>query len=337
MNIDRPELRLGAAGFTREQEQEVQTALDGAATTTVGWKLHPFADADAWWLQGGRTQALPGGILRVGAGQTSARTVQLAMAEIDRPLAVALPIAGGYEPTFFFRLEDPASMAAILRKFTAWLQPVVAQYALAASILEQEPALGAGAWEVLRGSDLIATVDLQQGTAVAPGATPLDFVDATWCIRDHGTTVQPRDFVRASLSQLMWQYAVRTTRDLLPARYREKRLYFRRPPRLAQRKMENVHLLLMRDLAGHPGSRFGEVALRTGLADEALSRHLAALYLVGSVTANPRRAAAWNSRPCGDGVDGASSAPSGLDAHSAPQALRRASADPTVPAQLSPE
>jgi hypothetical protein len=336
MNIDRPVLRLGIAGFSREQEQQVQAALAAAASSTVEWKLGPFAEADAWWLHGGRTQALPGALLRVGPGQTSARVVQIALPDVDRPLAVALPMAGGFQPTFFFRLDDPGSMATILKKFAAWLQPVVAQYALAANIVEQEPALGAGAWEVLRGAELIAIVDVQQGTAVAPGATALDFVDATWCVRDHGTTVQPREFIRASLSQLMWQYAVRTSRDLLPARYRAKGLYFRRPPRLAQRKMDNAHLLLLRDLASHPGSRFEEVALRTGLTDEVLTHHLGALYLVGSITANPNRAASWHSRLPGEGQDG-TSAPSGLDANSGPGALREFTSDPTVPAQLSPE
>lgn len=336
MNIDRPVLRLGVAGFSREQEQQVEAALAAASGATVEWRTGPFAQADAWWLHGGRTQQLGGGILRVGPGQTSARVVQIALTEVDRPLAVALPIAGGFQPTFFFRLDDPGSMAATLKKFAAWLQPVVAQYALASCIVDQEPALGAGAWEVLRGSELIATVDMHKGTAVAPNATALDFVDATWCVRDHGAAIHPREFICASLSQLMWQYAVRTSRDLLPARYRAKRLYFRRPPRLAQRKMDNAHLLLLRDLAGHPGSRFEDVAHRTGLAEDALAHHLAALYMVGSITANPNRAASWHTRPGSEGHDGGS-APSGLDANSGPGSLRAFSSDPTVPAHLSPE
>ncbi|TWO68836.1 hypothetical protein FN976_20770 [Caenimonas sedimenti] len=340
MNIDRPTLRLGIAGFAAEQQQQVQAALSAAETAAVEWKLGGFAEADAWWLHGGRTQALPTGILRVAPGQTAARVVQLTLSDVDRPLAVSLPMAGGFQPTFFFRLEDPASMAAILKKFGAWLQPAMAQYALAASIVENEPALAAGAWEVLRGSDLIAVVDVRLGTAVAPQATPLDFADATWCIRDHGEANLPREFIQASLSQLMWQYAARTTRDLLPAHYRDKALFFRRPPRLAQRKMDDAHLLLLRDLAGHPGSRFEEVGQRTGLGESTLARHLAALYLVGSITANPNRAATWHSRPAGDASDSAlpSVTPSGLDAASGPGGLTPQQAlDLTVPAPLSPE
>jgi hypothetical protein len=344
MTIDRPALRLGTAGFTQEQLLQVQAAIEAAETAAVTWKLDGFAEADAWWLHGPRTQALPTGMLRVVPGQSTARAVQLALADVDRPLAVALPMAGpGFEPTYFFRLDDPASMAAILKKFAAWLQPAVAQYALAASIIENEPALGAGAWEVLRGSELIAVVDVRQGTAVAPQAGPLDFADATWCIRDHGAASLPREFISASLSQLMWQYALRTELDLLPARYRSKALYFRRPPRLAQRKMDNAHLLLLRDLAAHPGSRFAEVGQRTGLGEPALARHLAALYLVGSITANANRAAAWQSRPpeaADSAPDSAPSSvtPSGLDAASGPGLLTPQQAlDLTVPAPLSPE
>ena len=340
MNIDRPTLRLGTAGFAAEQEQQVQAAIAAAGNAAVEWKLGGFGEADAWWLHGARTQALPTGILRVGPGPTSARVVQLALSDVDRPLAVSLPMASGFQPTFFFRLEDPASMAVILKKFSAWLQPTVAQYALAASIVENEPALGAGAWEVLRGSDLIAVVDVHQGTAVAPQATALDFADATWCIRDHGETSFPREFIHTSLSRLMWQYAERTTRDLLPPRYRTKALYFRRPPRLAQRKMDDAHLLLLRDLAGHPGSKFDEVGHRTGLGESTLAHHLAALYLVGSITANPSRAASWHSRLPPDASDSGltSLTPSGLDGTSGPAALTPQQAlDLTVPAPLSPE
>lgn len=334
MTIDRPVLRLGTAGFSAQQLLQVQAAVEAAGTRAVEWKLAGFADADAWWLHGASTEALPSGMLRVAPGQPEARAVLLALTDVDRPLAVSLPVGGpGFEPTYFFRLDDAASMAAVLKKFSGWLQPTVAQYALAASILDHEPALGAGAWEVLRGAEQIAVVDVRQGTAVAPQAGPLDFQDATWCIREHGTMSLPRDFVSASLSQLMWQYALRTPRDLLPARYRHKPLYFRRPPRLTQRKLEDAHLLLLRDIAAHPGSRFEEVGQRTGLDGAALARHLAALYLVGSITANANRAAAWHAPP-----DSAppSITPSGLGGASGPGHLTPQHAlDMTVPAPLS--
>lgn len=89
----------------------------------------------------------------------------------------------------------------------------------------------------------------------------------------------------------MWQYAMRTRRDALPSHYRTSMLFFRRPPRLPQRVLKDSHLLLLRELAQSPGN-FEELQQRTGLVEPLLARDLAALYLVGSITSNPKRAAA---------------------------------------------
>jgi len=109
-------------------------------------------------------------------------------------------------------------------------------------------------------------------------------------VRDHAPSGWPPSFPRASVSQLMWQYAQRTRRDLLPPHYRSKPLYFRRPPRLAQRQLKDAHLLLMRELVAQPGLGFSALQQSTGLGEEALARCLSALYVVGSITSNPKRA-----------------------------------------------
>ncbi len=92
----------------------------------------------------------------------------------------------------------------------------------------------------------------------------------------------------------MWQYATRTARDCLPAHYRTQTLFLRRPPRLPARTLNDASLTLVRELGHAPGT-FAELRERTGLADAVLTRHLGALYMVGAVTADPRRAPAPNS------------------------------------------
>jgi hypothetical protein len=88
----------------------------------------------------------------------------------------------------------------------------------------------------------------------------------------------------------MWQYAQRTERDLLPPHYREQPLYFRRPPRLPQRQLKDAHLLIVRELAANPGMNFNGLQQATGFGAEPLTRVLSALYVVGSITSNPKRA-----------------------------------------------
>ena len=343
MPIELPVLRLGLAGFTATQQQAAEAALQAASTSVVEWEMSPFADADAWWLDGARTQLLPSGMVRVSPGVLSARSVQLAMAEVDRPVAFSEPVAApGFAPPMTFDLADAASTAAVLRRFAALLQPLVAQYCLAASIAEHQPSLGSGSWELLRGADLLGVVDLAEGTGVAPDVTPRDMAEATWCIRDRDTLRMPGRFVRSSLSQLMWLYALRTQQDLLPPHYRTRPLFFRRPPRLQQRQLKDAHLLLLRELVAHPGQRFDQLQRATGFGAEQLARHLAALYFVGSITANARRASGliYRASDASDAQQGQASSvmPSVLDSGAPPlEPLLRARQDLTAPIPLLPE
>jgi hypothetical protein len=293
MTIEVPVLRLGLAGFAEVQQKTAAEATAAAATPRAGWELGSFADADAWWLEGGRTLLLPNKHLRVQPAVPSARSVQIALADVDRPVAFTLPLAASdFKPAVSFDLADRKVAVEVLHRFAGWMQVTLAQFALASSIAENQPTLGAGSWEVLQGGDLIAVVDLKLGAAVDPSATPADFAGASWCVREYGGVMIPVNWPRASVSQLMWQYAQRTRRDLLPPHYRGKPLYFRRPPRLAQRQVKDAHLLLMRELVAQPGMDFEALQQSTGLGSEPLARCLSALYVVGSITSNPRRASA---------------------------------------------
>jgi hypothetical protein len=291
MTIELPVLRLGLAGYTEAQHQAAVDAAAAASCPRCSWDVGSFADADAWWLDGSRTLLMPNQHLRVQPAVPTGRSVQLALADVDRPVAFSLPIAApGFNPAVTFDLQDRAASIRVLNQFGEWMQTMLSQFALAASINEHQPTLGAGSWEVLRGSDLLAVVDLKLGAGIMPGVMPKDFEAASWCIRDRGAVVIPHQFPRISVSQLMWQYAQRTQCDLLPPHYRQQKLYFRRPPRLPQRQLRDAHLLLMRELVAQPGLRFPELQQATGLADATLARFLSALYVVGSITANPKRA-----------------------------------------------
>ncbi|QJW85075.1 hypothetical protein HK414_21010 [Ramlibacter terrae] len=84
---------------------------------------------------------------------------------------------------------------------------------------------------------------------------------------------------------------------------------------------------------------FEQLQHATGLGESALARNLSALYVVGAITANPRRAAAGSSRPvAGDSQPGSNTFTSVMDpvlAHAPPR--RRPVSDLTAPAPLVPE
>lgn len=338
MSIEYPTLRLGLAGFSSAQRDELSAGVYLASSGS--WEIGDFASADAWWLNGARSQLLPDNIVQVVAGEAGSRSLHLALQDVDRPLAFAQPVeVRSLEPLCTFQVDCVRSMAAVLEKFDAWLAPAVAQFCLASSILEQESVLGPGIHHVIANGKLIAVVNLRGETGVLPTAGPVDFEDAMWQRLSSLSGAIPEHFVRCSLSYLMWQYALRTGRDVLPKRYRTSPIYFRRPPRLPHRLLTDSHLLLLRELSESCGS-FSGLQQRTGIGPVPLARDLGALYLVGAITADPRRAAEPPQQGAGESDSGHSqqhSIPSGICAQGASAELRALPRrDVTVPAPMGP-
>lgn len=340
MSTEFPVLRLGLAGFSTAQVEELSASLYMASSGS--WEIGEFATADAWWLNGARVQLLPDNIVRVAAGEAGGRSLHLALQDVDRPLAFAQPLTvPGLEPLCTFDTHSVVSMAAVLERFDAWLGPVVAQFCLASSILDQETVLGPGIHHVIANGKLIAVVNLRGETGVLPTAGPVDFEDGMWRRIPSLSGTIPEHFVRCSLSYLMWRYALRTSRDILPKRYRTSPIYFRRPPRLPHRLLTDSHLLLLRELAARGGS-FASLQQRTGMDGARLAHDLAALYVVGAITTDPRRAAEHSAQRPGAHDSGNSqqhSIPSGMGSDpSGPQPQRTMARPPdvTVPGPIGP-
>lgn len=288
MTIELPVFLLGFGGFSSGQQRVFSEALQSASGPTQ-WLVGELAGADAWWVNGARLQLIGERTVRVGAGSPTERSLQLYLPDIDRPVAFSHPIScPEFQPPLTFDPESRDSMNRVLEKFDASLSPLTAQFCLASHIVEHQTALGSGVFDVSLNGSLIAVVDMKGEIGVLPNIGPADLEQSFWQRRADALPI-PQQFVRTSLSHLIWQYAVRTQRDILPRHYRTGLLYFRRPPRLPQRMLKDLHLLLMRELALEPTS-FQALQQRTGLDETALSRGLAALYFVGAVTANPKRA-----------------------------------------------
>jgi hypothetical protein len=301
MALELPTLRIGLAGFSLEQQETLRHMLQQENTTRQVWEFAKPEDADALCINGARTQLLPDGMLRIASGVPAGRSLLIDPAGLNRPAAFVLPVPHNFPPYLTFVLE-PHSVALALRELEILLRPVIAQFCLASQILEQEAALGSGVYHVSRTDGTkIAVVDLRGDVGVLTSASALDFDDALWAPYPRTPEPMPQHFYRCTLSHLMWQYAMRTSRDILPTRYRTEVLYFRRAPRLPQRLVADSHLLLLRELAAEPGA-FADLQQRTNLSPTELATDLAALYLVGAITSNPKRAAPVVSQP-GEMVD----------------------------------
>jgi hypothetical protein len=336
MTFELPVLRLGLAGFTAEQEAWANGMAEAANVPTAAWVVAPFADADAWWVNGARTSLMADGTLRITPGIPTGRAMHLDLADVDRPVGFARPLPPPpFEPACAFDPRVPQEAMAALHRFTAWLRPLLAQFSLASTIIEHSSALGGGAFEVVLNGTVIAVVNMRGDVGVLPTIAPTAFEDALWRRSPRTELDIPEHFARLSLSQLMWQYAMRSSRELLPAHYRSGMLYFRRPPRLAQRYLRDSHLLLLRELATGCAT-LEELRHRTGMSAANISRDLAALYLVGAITSNPKRAASGATRRL-DTTDSLISSPQSIVPSVLPQDAATAHprhADLTAPAPL---
>jgi DNA-binding transcriptional ArsR family regulator len=290
--VEQPVLWLGTAGFPAAQQQRLSAVLADQPAGWPIWRMSRFADADAWCIDGAHMRVLRDGTVKIAGSPGSDRGVQLNLDEVDRPVAFAKPLLQpDFEPMYTFDLGSDSSVRGVLQQFEGWLRPLRAQFALGAEMIERESSLKAGVYHVSHKSTLLAVIDLNEWRAgISPTARPVDFDDSAWEKRPDAASAPPERFVRCSLTQLMWTYAQRTRRDVLPARYRAGMIYFRRSPRVALRLLQDSHLLLLRELASAPGS-FDSLQQRTGLSPARLSRHLASLYFAGSITSSIGRSA----------------------------------------------
>ena len=75
MSIELPVLRLGLAGFAVQQVAELDAMLRQSAPGRHVWQIGPFTEADAWWLNGARTQQVRDSFLAQGAEPSLLRRI----------------------------------------------------------------------------------------------------------------------------------------------------------------------------------------------------------------------------------------------------------------------
>jgi DNA-binding transcriptional ArsR family regulator len=334
---DIPVLRLGLAGFTTSEQASLTTAMAlRAARGQIVWQAAALGEADAWCVNGSRVQRLPDGSLRIVPGLPSGRSIRISPADIDWPMAFSTPLGSPeFRPACAFQLEDPGSIDSMLQQLESWLRPLRVQFYLASQVVEEGLNLHSGVFHVNVKGKLYAVVGRRSGIGVLPDAEPADLRKGVWSHRSERTEPVPGHFVRTDFSELMWQYATRTLRDCLPPHYRTRRLFLRRPPRVPMRLLSDPSLLLVRELASGPAS-IAELAQCTGMADPQLSRHLGALYMVGAITADPRRAPAPQPVAVRPGVDWSSFRSSaGAGAHAVPEMTVKLTVSPKGRAPLA--
>ena len=283
-----PILRLALLGFSPAQQAIVETALV-VMRTRLRWRLARLTDADAVCVNGSSVTPLADGSLQIRASVPGTAPLRIDPTHSERPMAFSLPLAQGVQAGSTFDLASPATTRAMLEKFEGWLRPVSVQFCLASRIVQSRMDLSGTVYHVTVDGRLVAVVSRRSGVGVLPIADPFHLDNALWAKRPGPADEIPGHFVQVGLSQVLWQYAMRTQRNLLPTYFRSGPLYWCRSPQLPQRLFRDSHLLIVRELAQGPVA-FADLGRRTGLPETVLSRDLAGLRIVGAVTHDRKQA-----------------------------------------------
>jgi hypothetical protein len=328
---ERPTFWVGAAGFGTPDIQRLSSCLQ-RADAAIDWHLSGLRNADAWIVNGSRCTLLLESTLRVAPGGTDDTPLILELASVDRPIAFAHPVPANVEPLCTLNAESPDSVRRVLLDFDAWMLFGRAQFVLGAHVVQLGTSLRHGVFHVSFRDRLLAVLDFRQGTgAVSPHMRPQDVERAVWSRRPESAGGVPEGFVQTSAPQLSWQYARRSQRELLPARYRTETIYYRRAPRVPAAWLSDTHLVLMKELAS-ASATFGELQRRSGLSEPQLERDLACLFHAGAVTTTAGKAIP---RPRSADADSASDSIMSVQSDGASPLAPRI--DPTVPASLDPQ
>lgn len=283
--MEQPVLKLGLLGFSPADKQKVIDVIGVFNAGWPRWELVDFEQADAWCINGAAVERRSGNAVRVRTLLAHQSEISLDPTDIKRPVAFTEPMAAGLEAVERVSFKNPQLLRVGLQRFEAWLRPLRAQFALGSELIAREAELKQGIYHVLdTHGKLLAVLNLIKWTvALLPIARPVDFEDASWVLRPNMAADTPPGFLSTSVVQVMWTYAVRTTRDALPARYRKDKIYLRKLPQLPLGWLQDQHLVTLRALTAGPG-KFAELLQITELSDDVLSHSLAALYYAGAVT-----------------------------------------------------
>jgi DNA-binding transcriptional ArsR family regulator len=287
--VEQPLLRLGLLGFSDDVGIRLQALASEAREGWPRWRCCDPHLADAWMINGRAVEALGRDELVIAHPFGSHERLTLHRAEVDRPLAFASPLPEGFASAEFFDASDEHSVRQRLQRFEAWLRPLRSQFALGAVIAGRKDWLR-DVVHVVHEGKLLAVLDFARWQAgIFVPARPVELSMAEWLPSPATGNDIPTSFIRLPLHRLMWTYAVRTATDVLPERYRRKRIYLRRVPMVPARWFAPEHLELMRMLAQTPAT-FADLLERTGLGQAELAHSLAALFHSGGLTTDPESA-----------------------------------------------
>jgi hypothetical protein len=259
---------------------------------TVPWEKWAPVDADALWINGAGAQLLDNGMVRVVTTDFPPVDTTLDLQSIQRPHWFSLPLADpNLRVPATFDPRDARSIDQALREAEKVLLPLAVQLAVAGKLIDALDRLAHPTYELRKGDRLVGVVNVARWVALHPRARPHEIHEAECIPHEQKVAGFPIGYERIGFPEMMWLYAKRMRLELLPEKYRTMPILFRAVPKIRRRLLGDVDLLVLSELMAAPQA-LPRLRESTGLRLEVLLQVLTALYLAGSITTDPARAAA---------------------------------------------
>jgi hypothetical protein len=343
-----PVFEFGMIGFNAKERQQIESLVNSLPHTTAMWRSGQFSDADAWLVCGEKArintdgQATKDEGVRVLAGLPSERATVLNLNQVKRALAFSTPLhSADIEPMFTFEATSAPALQNTFQQFEQCMRQLRSQIIVGKQLIEHEAQLKPAVYHVMHNGQLLAVLDfINWKIGILSSANPEHLERAIWEKRPTQAGDIPNGFLQTDAAELRWMYARHSERDVLPVRYRHDLIYFRQAPTVPVSWLTDSHLLLVHELSIRP-AHFQQLAERTGMPYQQLTRDLACLYFAASLTTMASKAASATgnqSQPVRKFNISAVKKQGNIfnsslhqDAHAAPDS------DATVPAQLRGE
>lgn len=288
--MDAPVMGMGLVGFG---DQQHLNNLLRTRSRNLRWVSCALADADALWINGSSAQMIRDGLVRIPSDDPSQRATVLNIKEVDRPIAFTTPLhpKAMFQPALTFDPSNAESVAAVLKAFEQQLHLPSIELCLAHELARRRHEIRSPVLHLILRGALVGVVVLTGRIGLAPTLVPADFEEVEWSGRPSSADEISPQFIKTELGSVMWRYSGRTQKDLLPKRYKEGPIYFRRMPLVPQRLVRDIHLMVMSELRTMPQT-FAQLRASTGMTEVQASQALAALYFAGSITTDSRKALA---------------------------------------------
>ncbi len=286
--MDKLLLGVSFLGFAQGTCDQFATWMGAFGRDDCGWRVAQPQRADVWCVNAEAIEDRGAAGLSIRHRHADGTLEGLDMRRAPGLLAVSSLQFQAIPGVVYFEAGRQASVIAAFRTLESRLGMLRCDYALGCSLVwHREEVDAGGVYQLIYHSRLMAVVDLRRNMAGFPlTATPEDLLRAEWTRRPAGAGVAPDSFVRRSTTDLIWTYAVRTSLDILPTRYRRHPIHFSQMPRMAIEQLDPSHIRVMAALRSGP-MLLDDLAKRLGAPLQQVCHWLAALHCAGAVSVAP--------------------------------------------------